>query len=616
MKRHGKIIVIFLVLFAFIIATVAQVSAAPTEKTRVWVEYAPGKAAAVSGYLRQVGAQYHYHFGELDSFVVTVSSTAMQGLINNPNVTYVEVDVERALIEPKPISIQDLPDPNHSGQTIPFGIDAVQARDVWDSDRDGVIDDGAPTGKDRVVCIIDTGYHSGHEDLIGVDLVGGYSQVEGEAFEEDGYGHGTHVAGTVSAMNNELGVVGVTPGTVSFYIVKIFDNAGEWVSKAHASDLVAAVYDCADNGANIVSMSLGGFNHQPKERSAFDDLYQQGILFVASASNDGHRTYSYPASYDSVISIGAVDSDNLVADFSNFNDQVELAAPGVDVLSTVPYKDDSTLTVDGMTYYGYHLEFASREDVSGLLVDGGLCDSTGDWSEKVVLCERGDISFFDKVMNVQNSGGAAAVIYNNEPGVFIGTLGDEGDYITAISLSQEDGQYLVENELGANGDVHSDFLWPDSSYEAWGGTSMAAPHVSGAAALIWSAFPDLSNVEIRDALDATALDLGDPGRDVYYGFGLVQAKDALDYLDGIVIEDELNVNLNIGKKVFQAGDAVSIEVTVDDGGTPLAEVSVHSLISTANGNQIYSLLTTDQGGKATIAYRVSFRTRWSRSLYC
>jgi uncharacterized protein YbcV (DUF1398 family) len=134
---------------------------------------------------------------------------------------------------------------------------------------------------------------------------------------------------------------------------------------------------------------------------------------------------------------------------------------------------------------------------------------------------------------------------------------------------------------------------------------MAAPHVSGAAALIWSAFPALSKVEIRDALDATALDLGDPGRDVYYGFGLVQAKDALDYLYGIVIEDELSVSLMNGKKVFHAGDEVSIEVTVEDGDSPLAGASVHSLITTANGNQIYSLLTTDQGGKATVEYQTA-----------
>ncbi|MGD9404647.1 MAG: S8 family serine peptidase, partial [Anaerolineae bacterium] len=71
---------------------------------------------------------------------------------------------------------------------------------------------------------------------------------------------------------------------------------------------------------------------------------------------------------------------------------------------------------------------------------------------------------------------------------------------------------------------------PASGYEAWGGTSMATPHVSGVAALLWSANPELTNVQIREAMDMTALDLGDPGRDVHYGYGLVQAYDALDYL--------------------------------------------------------------------------------------
>ena len=72
-----------------------------------------------------------------------------------------------------------------------------------------------------------------------------------------------------------------------------------------------------------------------------------------------------------------------------------------------------------------------------------------------------------------------------------------------------------------------------SSYEAWGGTSMATPHVAGVAALLWSANPAWTNVEIRDAMAATALDLGDPGRDIAYGYGLVQAFDALQYLQAM-----------------------------------------------------------------------------------
>jgi serine protease len=131
-------------------------------------------------------------------------------------------------------------------------------------------------------------------------------------------------------------------------------------------------------------------------------------------------------------------------------------------------------------------------------------------------------------MNVQNSGGVAAVIYNNEPGNFNGTLGDEASAseILAISLSQEDGQYLVDNKLGLSGDLFVSVSKPDSGYESWGGTSMATPHVSGVAALLWAADPSLSNAEIRNLMVKTVLDLGDSGRDVEYGYGLVQAYDA------------------------------------------------------------------------------------------
>jgi len=131
-----------------------------------------------------------------------------------------------------------------------------------------------------------------------------------------------------------------------------------------------------------------------------------------------------------------------------------------------------------------------------------------------------------------SNGGAAAVIYNNAPGLFSGTLGEAGDYILAVSISMEDGLYLVQNKLEFEATVDSTFEFPGSGYEAWSGTSMATPHVSAVAALIWSWNPSLTNVQIREAMSATALDLGEPGRDIYYGFGLVQAKDALKYLGG------------------------------------------------------------------------------------
>jgi outer membrane protein OmpA-like peptidoglycan-associated protein len=188
---------------------------------------------------------------------------------------------------------------------------------------------------------------------------------------------------------------------------------------------------------------------------------------------------------------------------------VEIAAPGVGVLSTVPYIDETFVTVSGVNYAGSHIDYAARGTASGALVDGGLCTSTGAWAGKVVLCQRGTNTFYEKVMNVQNSGGAAAVIYNNVPGGFLGTLGDGySSTIVAVSLSMEDGQYLVANRLGQTATVSSMLYTNVSGYEYYDGTSMATPHASAVAALVWSADPTATNAEVRAALTSTALATG------------------------------------------------------------------------------------------------------------
>lgn len=194
------------------------------------------------------------------------------------------------------------------------------------------------------VCIIDSGFYSEHEDLDADNLAGGSSQVDID-FQTNGYGHGTHVAGTISAVYNNLGVVGVTPGTVNFLIVKIFGNDGFWGTGA--SDLVAGLYECRDNNADIINISLGGSTSSRKGERAFNSIYAGGVLSIAAAGNDAVEDPYYPASYKSVISVTAVDEENNQADFSNFGDHVEPSALGVDVLSTIPYLVTNTLTVDG-----------------------------------------------------------------------------------------------------------------------------------------------------------------------------------------------------------------------------------------------------------------------------
>jgi subtilisin family serine protease len=512
LKRSSALIVVLLVLTAVLPPVLAQ------RAEYAFIEFAPGKMAAVRQAARAAGAEVRYEFADLNVLAVTMPAKALDKMRANPNVVSVELDPER--YPAADFSAADVA----AEQVVPWGIEAVQAPQVW---AKGYLGEGV------TVCVIDTGLYTAHEDLAGLPSVNGMSQVDDD-WTYDGAGHGTHVVGTITAVDNELGVIGVSPGKVNIFMVKIFGNDGLWVSKAHASDLIAAARTCADNGAQIISMSLSGTNKSGKERLAFDALYAQGILSVAAASNDGIDEYHYPASYDSVISVAAIDSTYTVADFSQFNDQVELAAPGVAVLSTTPWLPNSYLYVADQAYAGQPREFAPLGTVTGPLVSGGRClatDPVADWTGQVVLCERGDVSFAEKVTKVMSNGGAAAVIYNNIPGLFSGTLGAEGDWIVSITISQEDGQAALAY-LGQEATVQNQPPILGSNYEAWNGTSMATPHVSGVAALLWSANPGWTNVQLREAMAMTALDLGDPGRDVHYGYGLVQAYDALQYLQG------------------------------------------------------------------------------------
>ena len=158
----------------------------------------------------------HYEFNNLNTLAVTLPTSTIEALKADPNIVRVEVDPIRYLI-PTTLSstIPTIPGGNGNGknktklrrvlqggtQTVPYGIDMVEARDVWDANRDGSIDivdtvsGTPPTGANRTVCIIDSGYHATHEDLRGI-TVSGYDGVASLPWNEDQNSHGTHVAGT------------------------------------------------------------------------------------------------------------------------------------------------------------------------------------------------------------------------------------------------------------------------------------------------------------------------------------------------------------------------------------------------------------------------------------
>lgn len=482
--------------------TDAKTLAAPSPDGRYIITYkAQYKSQNAHKALVAKGGKIARELTRQNAVAAYLPGESLQDLLADPTIESIEVDPRRYAL----------------AESVPFGVPMVQADQVPAAPPSG------DAGRIKV-CIIDSGISAAHEDFAGVPINGNNVPGTGN-WNEDLCGHGTHVAGTVAAAaGNGLGVVGVAPDAVSLHIVKVF--AGTSCAWSFSSDLVAALDECTAAGAQVVSMSLGGGSPSNAEDNAFADAFANGVLSIAAAGNDGTSALSYPASYDSVVSVAALDSTKTVADFSQKNDQVELAGPGVGVLSTYPYAN--RLAVGADSYNGNQIEGAALGSVTGELVDGGICDSVGAWSGKVVLCQRGTISFFDKVMNAQNGGAAAAVLYNNAPGNFNGTLG-EGvtGTIPAISLSQEDGQVLVAGSLGQSGNVLSGL---GDGYAELNGTSMATPHVSAVAALIWAQVPTATNSDIRAALGATAEDLGDAGRDTSYGHGLVQARAALDFL--------------------------------------------------------------------------------------
>ncbi len=486
------------------LAMAGSTFAADGDSARVWVKFTPGSKGNVESALRAAGGRVHHTFDDLGAFAISVPPQALNGLRNNPNVEYIEEDAVRFPM----------------AQTMPWGIPMVQAPDAWALGGDG-------TGV--LVCVIDSGINAQHEDL--GNITGGYPN----GWNSDTCGHGTHVAGSIAALNNSTGVVGVAPN-VSFYIVQVF--SGSSCGWSYSSSLIDAANRCAQQGTAqgkrvVINMSLGGGTSSTTEKNGFQNLYNSGnVLSIAAAGNDGNTRMSYPASYDSVMSVAAIDSTKTLASFSQRNSQVEIAAPGVDVLSTMPFTE-AAVTVSGQSFMVSSMEGTYQGSASAALVDGGRCTSTdGAWSGKVVLCERGDIAFADKNTNVQNSGGKATIIFNNEPGSFGGTLNGAASTIPSVSMSQEDGQFLRANRIGSTASVSTVFTSPANGYGLMSGTSMATPHVSGVAAAVWSTSPTASNDEVRAALTLTAEDLGSAGRDSSYGYGLVRTADAIMALAG------------------------------------------------------------------------------------
>jgi len=463
-------------------------------------------ALAVKNTINKLGAKIRAEYPSINVISAELTAKDIQILNNDENVEYVEEDLQRHLM----------------AQEVPYGISMVQADQVDDSVA-------SANAGGKKICIIDSGLNLPHEDLgskFGT-INGTNDSGTGNWFEQGGP-HGTHVGGTIAALNNGIGVRGVIGTDPSIHIVKVFNEAG-W---GYSSDLVSAINTCTTNGADVINMSLGGAGSSTTEQNGIQAAYDAGVLLIAAAGNDGVATSttdaeSFPASYDSVMSVAAIDSNKALADFSQKNNPVEIAAPGVDVYSTYPEGLGSVVevSVGATTYTANAME--NQGTVNGVLYNlgtGEAIDTSA--SGKVCLIQRGNISFHDKVKACEDSGGVGAIIYNNAAGSFGGTLGTTNTTtIPGVTVSDTDGATMLAN-IGANANINIGA----GNYGKMSGTSMASPHVTGVAALVWSHHPSCTNVQIRNVLNTTAEDLGAAGRDVKFGYGLIQTKAAIDYI--------------------------------------------------------------------------------------
>jgi subtilisin family serine protease len=523
----------------------------------------------------------------------------VKGLLNNPHIKLVEHDYKRSLLS----LYQDDPGNPMTTQVTPYAIYQSQADLVALNKGAGI-----------KVCVIDSGLDNSNQDFNWAAITGDNDSGTGNWFEHGGP-HGTHVAGTIAAENNTFGVIGMAPG-VDLHIIKVFNENG-W---GYSSDLAYAANKCSSAGANIISMSLGGGGANSTESSAFESFSDNGGLVLAAAGNDGNTSRSYPAGYSSVMMIGANDADNQIASFSQFpncetgrgkrkkfDDSicVEVTAGGVGTLSTYPAGmanmasttlDVGAIAVSSMenngTAYGATYFMGTAEAID-YAANGAIC-----------VIDRGNITFHDKVLNCQNSGGIGAIIVNNEPGMLYGTLGSPNNTnIPSVGAALEDRTLIMSAST-------ADLSIGTSDYGFMDGTSMATPAVAGVAALVWSNFPECTGQEIRTALKASALDSGASGHDVYFGYGITQAKAAADFITNNPCSGGDNgggtdpEGINLSADGYKSRGVKYVNLTWN--GATSTDVDIYrdgvNIVTTSNDGEYTDTINTKGGG--TYSYQL------------
>lgn len=232
---------------------------------------------------------------------------------------------------------------------VPQGVELIQAPKLWDRTK----------GKGIKVAVLDTGCETTHPDLKD-QIIGGRNFTDDDRSNPDIYtdynGHGTHVAGTIAAYENDDGVIGVAP-EAGLLIVKVLNKAGsgkyEWIIKG--------IQYAIDQEVDIISMSLGGPADVPELHEVIKAAVEKNILVVCAAGNEGDgddstNEFAYPGAYNEVISVGAVNLERGSSEFTNSNNEVDVVAPGERITST--YLNGKYATLSGTSMAAPHVSGA------------------------------------------------------------------------------------------------------------------------------------------------------------------------------------------------------------------------------------------------------------------
>ena len=319
----------------------------------------PGDAASDMARQHGLGLLYKYSYA-IKGFAATIPAARLEAVKSDPRVQFVS--------ENREVSI--------GAQTLPTGVDRIDAEQTATHTNKG-------TGVN--VAVIDTGIDLTHPDLQ-ANIAGGKNCSTGKSYN-DGHGHGSHVAGTIAAINNTIGVVGVAP-EAKLWAVRVLNNAGSgsWSSVICGIDFVTSKAPANGGPITVANMSLGGTGSDDGNcgLSNSDALHQAicrsvaaGVTYAVAAGNETDNAANHvPAAYDEVITVSALsdsdgksggtggapacrtsEKDDYFATFSNFGADVDIAAPGVCIYST--WKGGGYKTISGTSMASPHVAGAA-----------------------------------------------------------------------------------------------------------------------------------------------------------------------------------------------------------------------------------------------------------------